>query len=102
MNEKANINFCNAMGEHIEQLNSDEFINEYLVDEQFNIYTEDGHLWIDFISGVNYYGEIATTLEIYPGNTFRVERYGVSVGEFKSDDLYDGLMDALYDIIERR
>ena len=102
MNSHENEKYCNDLGKAIEQIDSDEFIDKYLVDEQFEIYTKDNTLWIDFISGVNYYGEIDTSLEIYPDNTFRVERCGTSVGQFRSDDLYDGLMDGLYDLIERR
>lgn len=99
---RQNEDYCNDMGHDIEQLDSQEFIDEYLVDEQFDIYTKDGSLWIDFISGLNYYGEILTSLEIHPDNTFRVEHCGTSVGTFRSDDLYDGLADALCDLIERR
>lgn len=102
MNSHENEKYCNDLGKAIEQIDSDEFIEKYLVDEQFEIYTKDNTLWIDFISGVNYYGEIDTSLEIHPDNTFRVERYGTSVGEFTSDDLYDGLMDGLCELIERR
>lgn len=104
---RASIDFCEHMGHHIEQIDSEQFIDEYLVGEQFRIYmkngclTDNGTLYIDFYSGVNYYGEIDTSLEIYPDNSFRVERYGESVGPFYSDDLYDGLMDGLADIIER-
>lgn len=100
MNE--NQEFCNTMGKDIEQLDSNEFTDKYLVGEQFEIYTKNGSLWINFISGLNYYGEILTSLEIYPDNTFRVEHCGTSVGTFRSDDLYDGLTDALCDLIERR
>lgn len=99
---KENETYCNTLGNYIEQIDSDEFINEYLVGQQFDIYIKENRLWIDFISGVNYNGEIDTSLEIYPDNTFRVERCGTSVGQFRSDDLYDGLMDGLYDLIERR
>lgn len=102
MDEHYNKVFCEDLGRHIEQLDSDEFINTYLVGEQFDIYTKDGSLWIDFISGLNYYGEILTSVEIHPDNTFRVEHCGTSVGTFRSDDLYDGLTDALCDMIERR
>ena len=99
--QKANENYCNAMGQTIEQMDSEEFIDSYLVGEQFNIYLKDGDLWIDFISGVNYYGEINTSLQIRPDSSFRVERFGTSVGTFKHDSLYTDLMDSLYDIIER-
>lgn len=102
MNSHDNEKYCNDLGKDIEQMDSQEFINTYLVGEQLDIYTKDNTLWIDFISGVNYYGEINTSLEIHPDNTFRVEHCGTSVGEFRSDDLYDGLTDALCDIIERR
>ena len=108
MNTRAQtIDFCNNYGHTIEQMDSDQFIDNFLVGEQFRIYMKDscltdhGTLWIDFYSGVNYYGEIDTSLEIYPDNSFRVERHGESVGPFYSDDLYDGLMDGLADIIER-
>lgn len=96
------IEYCNNMGNDIEQMDSEEFIDSYLVGEQFNIYLKDGYLWIDFISGVNYYGEIDTSLQIHPNSSFRVERFGTSVGNFKHDSLYDDLMDGLCDIIEHR
>ena len=99
---RQNEDYCNDMGHDIEQLDSSEFIDEYLVDEQFDIYTKGGSLWIDFISGVNHYGEVLTSIEIHSDNTFRVEHCGTSVGTFRSDDLYDGLTDALCDMIERR
>lgn len=95
------IEYCENMGRTIEQMDSETFIDEYLVGEPFRIYKNSGLLFIDLQSGVNYYGEICATIEIQPDNSFRVERYGESVGPFYSDDLYDGLTDALYDIIEQ-
>ena len=100
---KENEDFANAMGTEIEQMDWDEFVDKYLVDEQFDIYIEkDGTMRIDFISGVNYYGEVDTSLEIHPDSSFRVERFGTSVGPFKHDSLYDDLKEGLGDIIEIR
>ena len=38
MNSHENEKYCNDLGKAIEQIDSDEFIDKYLVDEQFEIY----------------------------------------------------------------
>lgn len=95
------IEYCNKLGKDIEQLDGSEFIDEYLVDEQFRIhkYLNSDIVYIDLLSGINYYGEVDTTIEVHKNNTFRVERLGTSVGEFQSDDLYDTIMEVLPDLI---
>ena len=93
---------ANRIGKDIEQMDTEQFIDDYLVGEQFDIYTKDGDLWIDFISGVNFYGEKTTSIQIHSNSSFRVERNGISVGTFKHDSLYTDLKETLYDIIETR
>lgn len=98
---KETIAYCENMGKDIEQLDGMEFIDEYLVNEQFLIHkiTNDDTVYIDLLSGINYYGETAATIEVHPDNSFKVERFGISVDVFQSDDLYDTVMDVLQDLI---
>ena len=95
------IEYCNKLGKDIEQLDGSEFIDKYLVDEQFHIHKNlhSDTVYIDLLSGINYYGEVHTTIEVHANNTFRVERLGTSVGEFHSDDLWETVHDDLQDFI---
>ena len=93
--------FCQSMGNTIEQMDGMEFIDDCLVDQDFDIYEKGGVLYIDFISGVNYYGEVQTSIEVSDDNSFRVYHNGCDMGPFQSDDLWDSLHDTLFDMIRK-
>lgn len=70
---KETIAYCENMGKDIEQLDGMEFIDEYLVNEQFHIHkiTNDDTVYIDLLSGINYYGETAATIEVHSDNSYK-------------------------------
>lgn len=87
------------MAHHMQQISSEQFIDEYLVGEQFNIEERNGILYIDLFSGVHYYGELWGTIQINPDNSFKIIKDDFDLGTWQSDDLYDGLVDTLSELI---
>lgn len=85
-------NYLCSKGKRIESCESAEtFIDEFLVDQPFDIYRKEGHIFINMLSGVNFYGEVAFSLDIYKNDAFRIEKQGLSVGPYSLPGLYESM-----------